>query len=161
MSKQKETDASSLSIWQKQVIITIDGHEELRDSDQYQGVAEFNINRSLGVSIAMPRGSGHTYLSNFIASKYPSVLVYDTMKHFQQLTSRFPLHTNTDTISKYEIFYGLNKPDVRQPSPEFMAMRERFLNKKVIVVDNALSVSDDIKNFIYSVSNGIVVLLGH
>jgi hypothetical protein len=156
-----DVDTVTLKPWQQDVFDMIDRHEECRESDQYQGIADYSVNKALGAIVALPKQSGHTFLANYIANKYPTLLVYDTMAHYQSLTARFSLNEATDTISKFEIFYALTSPSVHQPSPEFMQLRERFKNKKVVVIDNGLSVSDDIKSFIYSIAQGIVIVLGH
>jgi tRNA A37 threonylcarbamoyladenosine biosynthesis protein TsaE len=145
--------------WQKDVLAEIESHEEKRDSQVCQGMAEYALNKQLGVTIKMPRGAGHTTFANFIANKYPTVLVYGKMDHYKLITSSFPLNTGTETISLYEIFYALYK-NPQHPSAEIMDIRNKIKEKKVVVVDNAASVSEDIKNFIYDSAGGIVIMLG-
>lgn len=160
MKSEKLQDVK-LHGWQQNIVDAIEKHEEARESEQYQGLADYSINRSLGVVVAYPRGSGHTYLCNYLAAKYPSVLIYRNMEDFKTLSSRFQLHAGTDTMSMYEIYYALHKPDLRQPSPEYLALRKRFDNKKLIILDAAMSAPEDVKNFLYQVAQGIVLFLGH
>lgn len=160
MSKNKVENVK-LHGWQADIITAIDNHQSVRESDQYQGIADYKINRSLGINVAMPKGAGHTFLANYIASKYPTMLVYGNMQHYNNVIGRFALHGQTETVSKYEIFYAIRKSDIQMPSAESMQLRDRFQSKQVIVVDNALSVTDEIKDYIYGVSAGCVVMLGH
>lgn len=154
-------EPASLYGWQEDIISSIEAHGEKKDSEQFQGVPEFTLNRALGVSVAYPRGSGHTFLANYIAGKYPSLLVYTTMDHYRAVTKAFPLHKGTETISIYEIFYAMFKPSTHQPSQELAELQKKFENKSVVVVDNGMQVSEDIRNFIYNCARGIVVVLGH
>jgi hypothetical protein len=160
MAKQK-IETVALHGWQQNIIDCIEKHDELRDSEQYQGLSDYSVNRSLGIVAAFPRGSGHTFLANYIASVYPSVLLYNKMGDYIDVTKTFPLHNNTDTISTFEIYYALHKPDLRTPSPEYLDIRARFQQKKVVVVDKGLSLPDDVKHFLYDAAQGIVIFLGH
>jgi hypothetical protein len=160
-SRYQKLSEVKLHPWQKSVIDAIEGHEDLRESEQYQGVSDYAINSNLGIVLSMPKGSGHTFLCNYIAAKYPTMLVYSKMKHYVELAQRFSLHQDTDTISLFEIYYALHKPGLQVPSVEYMDIKRRFEGKRVCVVDNGLSLSDELKTFLYNVSQGIVILLGH
>ena len=159
--KVQASKTANLRPWQKDVFDQIDLYDDRRDSEMYQGMADFAVNKALSVTIAMPKGSGHTFLANYIANALPTLLVYHTMDHYKAITERFALHSNTETISLYEIFYALYKPGTHQPSLETTQIRKKFEGKKVVVIDNALSVPDDLKNFIYDSARGPVILLGH
>lgn len=154
-------DDVDLEGWQEDVIKTIETHDAERENEQWQGVPDYVVNKGTGVTIAFPKGYGHTFLANYIASKYPTLLVYTSMDHYRELSKSFPFHQDTQTVSMHEIFYAVYKPSKAQPTPEFFAIRKKFEGKKVIVVDNALSVSDEIKDLIYNNSPCIVVMLGH
>lgn len=156
----KDKKTVTLKGWQQDIIDEIESHDEKRDSQVCQGMADLSLNRSLSVNVAMPRGSGHTFLANYIASVYPSALVYGKMNHYKEVTAKFPLNSNTETFSIYEIFYGMYKQD-HQPAADLMEIRKKFEDKRVVVVDRAMGVSDDIKNFIYDSARCIVVMLGH
>jgi len=160
---QKKISPSNVTLlgWQQEVIDAIEKHESIRESEPYQGLPEYTVNKHLSVYVRFPRGSGHTFLANFIAHKYPCVVVYGKMSHYRQLTDFFPLHAATETVSQYEIFYAIFKPSNIQPSPDFMEVRQKFVGKKVVIVDNASSLSQDLQDFIYNNSEGIVVFLGH
>lgn len=147
--------------WQQNVIDCIEKHTEQRESEQYQGLSDYSVNRSLGLTVAYPRKSGHTYLVNYIASLYPCVLVYNKMSDYMDLIKNFPLHNNTDTLSTFEIYYALHKPDLRTPSPDYLDLRARFQNKKVVICDQGLSVPVEVRDFLFDVSQGIVIFLGH
>lgn len=153
-------DKIQLYPWQQTVVDKINEHDSLRESEQYQGMPDYTINKALGVSIALPKGSGHTLLSNYIAAKIPSIVVYGNMNHYKEIC-KYPLHPDSETISCYEIFYALYKPDVMSPSKEFLELRQRFNNKKVIVIDNAQSTHNEIKEFLFGVAHGPLVCLGH
>lgn len=150
-----------LKPWQAEVISIIDDHARERESEAYQGMSDYDINRNLGISIALPRKSGHTFLANYIASKYACVLVHGDMKNFNTVTATFPLHAGTDCLSMFEIFYAMNKPSLHQPTQDLVDLNSRFDGKKVVVADNGIRIPDEIRNYLYSVSQGIVVLLGH
>jgi hypothetical protein len=147
--------------WQKSVIAAIDSQDEFRDSEQYQGLSEYAVNKSLGVTAVFPRYSGHTYLANYIAHKYPTLLIYTNMDHFRKLTQLFPLHEGTETVSVYEMFYAVYKPTKHQPSPEFLELKKKFSGKKVVVVDNAQSLLVDMQDLLYNNAQCCVVMLGH
>lgn len=152
--------AQSLSLkgWQQDILNEIEAHEEKRESDQYQGLGDYTISRILGVTVAMPRGSGHTTFANLIASRYPTLLVYGRMDHYKRITGTYPLHEQSNTISIYEIFHGMYKSN--GPNVELQTVRDSIAKTKVVVVDNAMSVSEDIRNFIYDSACGLVVMLG-
>lgn len=154
-----KTSSLELKNWQKDLIVEIEEHEEKRDSQLCQGMADYALNRQLGINLKMPRGSGHTTFANYIAHKYPSMLIYSSMQHYKSITYNFPLHAGTETVSMYEIFYALYK-NPQHPSSEIMEIRNKIKEKKVVVIDNASSVSEDIKNFIYDSAGGIVIMLG-
>lgn len=159
--KHPKIEEVKLSGWQQNIVDAIETHDESRDSEQYQGLSDYSVNRSLGVVVAYPRQSGHTFLANYIAAKYPSVLIYRKMEDFKHMTARFQLHAGTDTLSMFEIYYALHKPDLMQPTPEFMELSKRFDGKRVIILDNGMSAPEDVKNFLYQVAQGIVIILGH
>lgn len=158
MSK-KEKQAFALRGWQEDVVKEIALHEEKRDSERMQSLSDFAASQALAVTVAMPRASGHTFLANYIASEYPTLLVYGNMHHYKEVTRLFPLHAGTETISLYEIFFAMYK-NGQHPGAELVEIRKKFDGKKVVVVDNGLSLSLDIKSFIYNSSRGIVVILG-
>lgn len=160
MAKIKSTDAKLLP-WQQSVVQQIEKHPEIRDSEAYQGVPEFKINRDLGITVSLPRGSGHSYLANYLAARYPSMLLYHKMDDYKQVTQYFDLHPASETVSVYEIFWALYKPSSHQPSPELADIGKRLKAAHVIVIDNSLSVSEDVKNFVYDTASGIIVMLGH
>lgn len=161
MAKYLKPEGVTLQGWQKNIIDAIENHEDARESEQYQGLADYSVNRSLGIVAAYPRGSGHTFLANYIASVYPTALIYNKMGDYIDVTKTFPLHPDTDTISTFEIYYALHKPDLRLPNPDYLDLRNRFQQKRVVVVDKGLAVHDDIKHFLYDVAQGIVIILGH
>ena len=161
MAKQQKPEGVTLYGWQKDIINCIENHAEIRDSEQYQGLADYSVNRALGIVVAYPRGSGHTFLANYIASIYPTALIYNKMSDYISVTKTFPLHPATDTISTFEIYYALHKPDLRMPTPDYLDLRSRFQQKQVVVVDKGLAVHDDVKNFLYDVAQGMVIILGH
>lgn len=161
-NKAKLTLATfELDGWMEAVINAIEAHPEKRDSEQYQGLAEYTVNKSLGVTIRFPRNSGHTLLANYIAAKYPTLLIYGNMDHYRKVTGNFPLHPGTETVSMYEVHYAAYKQSNIQPTPEFQELKKKFAEKKVVVVDNAGSVPQDLHDLIYHNSVGIVILLGH
>jgi hypothetical protein len=147
--------------WQQAVVDAVEKHDDSRDSEDWVGHPEYKLNKELGVTIAMPRGSGHTLLANYLASKYPSLLIYGDIEHYRKVTGYFGLHQNTETVSVYEIFYSVFRPSQMIPSPEFANIKRRFENKKVIILDNALSVQENIKDVIYNTARGAVVFLGY
>jgi hypothetical protein len=147
--------------WQKDVIAHIEEHEDRRDSEAFQGMPDFTLNKALGITIAFPRGTGHTFLANYIASQYPTLLVYSKMDHYKEVTGHFPLNPLTETISLYEIFFSMYSNNNQHASTDLVDVRKKFDDKKVVVIDKGLSVSDDVKNFIYNSARGIVVILGH
>jgi hypothetical protein len=161
MSKTKEKNTAPLYGWQSDVVEKIVEHEERRESEQFQGLAEFHVNRQLSTTIIMPSGSGHTYLANYIASKFPSIVVYGDVKHLNEITERFVLHPQSETVSMYEMFYALFKPDVQQPAPELVELNQKFCTKKVVVVDNFLRVPAHVRDYIMGTVRGPIVFLGH
>lgn len=160
-TEEKSSGEPTLYGWQQEIINLIDGHETLRDSEQYQGVSEYNTNKELGVTVCLPRSSGHTFLSNYIAHKYPTMLVYGNMPHYREVTGYFPLHPGSDTISVYELFYAAYKPSKHQVSSELLEFKKKLDGKKAIVIDNGMSLQQDLSDLIYNSSNCIVVKLGH
>lgn len=154
-------DEVKLYGWQEEVIRCINDHQSARESEQYLGIGEYTVNRALGVVMCLPRSSGHTYLANFIASRYPTLLIYGNMNHYRDVTSTFKLHPQTETVSMYEVFYSVYKPSKHQPTQEMMDMKKKFIGKKAVVVDNALSVPPDLRDLVYNSAQGAVVFLGH
>ena len=147
-------NVAKLRNWQEDVINEVEQHEEKRNSEQYQGVAEYVTNKSLSVTVAMPKGAGHTFLANYIAGRYPTLLIYGRSDHYKTVTSRFVLHVNTQIISFFEIYYSMYKDSTHHPTPEIVEVRKLFEGKKVFVVDNAQSVGNDVKDFIFNSSQG-------
>lgn len=160
-SKEKDLSKVVLFPWQESVMLAIKRYSEMKESDEYQGISDFSLNRELGVRITMPRSAGHTFLANYIGAKLPTMMVYKTLNDYHNLSNTFALHPSTETISSYEIFYALHKPGVHIPNPEVLEIRDRIINKQVVVIDEAMSVSDDVKNFLLEVSPCIVIMLGH
>jgi hypothetical protein len=154
----KEKNPVDLRNWQEDLLQEIDAHEEYRNSEQYQGVADYAVNKALSITLCYPRGSGHTFLSSYIASKYPTLLVYGKTAHYKTLTSLFPLNAASNVISHYEIHYSMYKDT--NASPELVEIQAMFANKKVVVVDNAMSVGHDVRDFILASAQGAVVFLG-
>ena len=150
-----------LRSWQQAVYDEIEKHMEMRESEVYAGCSDYQINRDLSIITAFPKGSGHSFLANYIAATMPSILVYKDLNHYTQATGNFPVHTQTDALSIFEIFYALHKPDVRVPNPEYMEIRQRMQSKRVTVVDNFMSLPQGIKDFLYESSSGIIIMLGH
>lgn len=154
-----KTNINSVKLhdWQKAVITEIDLHEKHRDMDQYQDIHEYVVNKELSISIAFPKNSGHTFLSNYVAAKYPSLLVYGKTPHYKSLIANFDLNEKTQVISHYEMYYVLQDG---QPSMEHNDIKKMFEDKKVVIVDNAQSVHHIVKDFILASSRGIVLFLG-
>jgi len=161
MSNKITVNKNTLKGWQQDIFSLIAEYDERKEEEAYQGLADYTINKSLGVTVAMPKGSGHTFLANYIASLHPTLLIYGKMDHYRKITDLFPLHQDTESLSLYEIFFALYKPGTHQPSPELVEIRKKFENKNAVVLDNSLSIPDDIKNFIYDSSRGMVIMLGH
>ncbi len=158
-TKDNKKAISDLKGWQKDILDEIDRHEDRRGSDQFQGLAPFALNKQLGVTVSFGRGAGHTTFANLIANKFPTLLIYGKMDHYKRVTASYALHDGTETISIYEIFHAMFS-NHQNPNGDLLGIRNRFEDKMVIVVDNAQSVSDDIKNFIYDSANTFVVMLG-
>jgi hypothetical protein len=159
ISPQKRT--VQLKDWQKAVIESIDSYAGKVDAEVFGGMPDYTLNKALGVTMRLPRGSGHSWLANYIASEYPTLIVYGTMEQYEALTRSFPLHKDTETISIYEIFYAVFKPSVQRPTAEFQEIQKKFANKQVIVVDNSESVPPDMCDVIYNTARCSVVMLGH
>jgi hypothetical protein len=156
----------TLKGWQSEVVNIIEQYDELRDSHASQGVSNYDLNRKLGVTIALPSGAGHTFLATYLAKTYPTFLVYTSTKHYheiiEQLDSEFIENGNqsSTTASMHEIFYAMNKPGIHQPCQELLDLRDRIASKKVIVVDKAEQVPPTVKDFLYNSASGIVIMLG-
>jgi hypothetical protein len=161
MDTETQLDSVTLSGWQDDIVKMVDEHESVRDDDRYQGVPELAVNKEISITVILPRGSGHTFLANYLAASYPSVLVYGNRANLIEITEHFELHPESEIISMYEIFYALYKPDIHLPSQEMVEMNKRFATKKLIVVDNALRVPQPVKDYIYGLARGPIVFLGH
>lgn len=159
MSAKATPKTLPLKGWQNDIIELIEQYEETRDSDQFQGLSDFQLNRQLSATVALPRGSGHTTFANYIASKYPSLLVYGKMDHYKRITGTFALHQDSDTVSIYEIFHAMYKQN-GHPTSDLVELRNKIKSKQVVVIDNALSVSQDMKDFIFDSAGGIIIMLG-
>ena len=147
--------------WQKDVIGFIDKHETERDSEKYAGLSDYVVNRELQISVVLPRGAGHTFLSNYIAAKYPSILIYNKLEHYSGLIGNFEINSGTEVISSFEIYYAMHKPSNHQPSQEISEITKKIQSKKIIIVDNSLSVPTDVKDYLLGATRGAIVFLGH
>ena len=139
----------------------VDEHDETREEESYQGVPDWSINRDLSITAIFPRRAGHTYLASYLASTRPTTLVYRDVPHLKELTDKFPLHPESETISMYEIFFALYKPDIQTPSQEMIEMNKRFQCPRLVVVDNYLRIPHQIRDYIFGLAQGPIVLLGH
>lgn len=144
--------------WQQDIIDEIESHENKRDSEQYQGLPEYVVNKELSISVAFPRKSGHSFLASYIASRYKSALVYGKTDHYKTLLNTFQLNSESSVISHYEIYYTMMKND--NGSTELIKISEMLKSKSVIVIDNAQSVGHEVKDFILASAIGPVVMLG-
>jgi hypothetical protein len=149
-----------LAGWQDDVFRAVLEHEDERSAEQYQGAPEWNVNKELAITVAMPSKQGHTFLANFIAAKQDAILVYRDIKHLKAVTGNFALAPGSQTVSMYEIFYALFKPDVQQPSPELAEMTKRIRTAKPVIVDEAGRVPQQVKDFILANAQGPIVFLG-
>jgi hypothetical protein len=86
------------------------------------------------------------------------------MQHYKEVVQEtapvFKNDKTSETISMFEIYYALTKPDTRQPSEELEALTRKVNEKKVIVVDRANRVPQVIKDYLYNTASGIVIMLG-
>lgn len=112
------------------------------------------------IHVSLGNGMGHSFLANYIASKIPATLICGSTSHQKQLTSKFLLHDESEIISRFEIFYALNKPDINNPTPELIELKKRFENKKLIILDESSKISQDIKDFLCNIDDCLVLFLG-
>jgi hypothetical protein len=154
----KEPKLVSLTGWQKDVVAIIDSHATLRESQEYQAMPDYVINKELSLSVAFPRQSGHTTFANYLASKYASIVVYRDIKHYLALSQPLQLHQNTDMLSMFEISYVLTESV--QPSLNVEDLKQRFHGKKVVVVDGGESLPARVRSFLLEVATCQVVFLG-
>ena len=161
MSDKQELKGVQLTGWQADVVDAVERHEEIRDGERFQGIPDYQANRQLAIQVVFPKGSGHTYLANYLASEFKAILVYGNAEHLNDLTERFALNPETQTISTFEMFYALFKPDINQPCPELIELNNKFKTRTLIVVDNYLRVPQHVRDYILNTAQGPIVFLGH
>ena len=159
MSKDKNQNVI-LRGWQSDVVNMIQEHESIRGEERYQGVTDWSINKDLAIQVAMPKGSGHTFLANYIASNIPSIIVYKDMANYREF-SEMPFHNDSETASMYEIYFAIHNHNTQGPAQDLLEMNKKMATQKVIVVDNALRLPISVKDYIFSIAQGPIVLLGH
>ena len=75
-------DEKILRPWQKVVVDFIDKHEEFVETEDLQSLSDYDINHASCVTMSLPKYSGHTTMTAYIAANYPTVVIYKNMKHW-------------------------------------------------------------------------------
>ena len=159
MAETTKTKAT-LRPWQSYVCDAIAGHEELIEQDELQGLSDFNLNVKTSIRIKLPSQSGHTWLTSYLAHKYPSVVVVKDIEHYSRVNNSFTKHPETVFLTFAEIYYAIFAPSKFSPSQEHAQLKEKISARKLILVDEAGQMPIDVLDFIFSTAKGKVVLLG-
>jgi hypothetical protein len=85
------------------------------------------------------------------------VVVYTDIAHYHEFDGE--KHARTETISAYEIHFAMTNTEIRQPSEHLQDITRRIGEKKVVVVDCANRIPKSVKDYLYNIATGIVIML--
>ena len=157
MSKEK----LELQPWQTVFRDLIDSHEDLVAGEEYQSLSDYDINRLTCISMCLPKGSGHTTMTAYIAANYPAAVLYVNMEHWKEICSKSQIRMDVEPVSIYELHYAmLMGNDPRSSLSLIEELKKKIQEKKVIVIDRASELLPGLKDWILTVARGVVVFLG-
>jgi hypothetical protein len=154
-----------LKPWQQVVVKAVESHEELISGQEWQSLSQFDINRMSSVSIAMPRGEGHTTLTAYLHCFYDAVVVYFDMTHWKEIqraAGKFGFVDNpkTTAISVYELHYAMANSHDLTTMGVWKGIKERVEGKQILVVDRASEMISGMKDNLLNLTSGMAVFLG-
>lgn len=159
--------------WQNVVIDFIKNHEEQSTTEEMMELNRFDRNDSNSISIKLPRKTGHTYLASYISCIMKDVaLVYTDVDHFRSIRdfkdhilreNKDAVENKSKDISIYELYYVCNQANMvnktNNPLVRIDEVKNKIKNKSIIVVDDARVMPPHVKDFLLTISEGVVVFL--
>lgn len=153
-----------LYMWQKIIIGFIENYNDYMDNDEILTLNSYDANKTASIRIQLPRRSGHTYLTSYIAKHYSTAIIYTDLGHWNEIQSfsEDEFHENTQPVSIYEISHKLN---MSLQNKGFSLEREKNIlsSKQVIIIDRASEVLDkfsQVEHYLYTVCQGQIIFLG-
>jgi len=152
---------TQLQAWQIVVQDFINGHDEFVGGEEFQSLSDYDINKHSCITIALPKGSGHTTMAAVIASTYPTAVIYSDLEHLEEIRRAADICSESCAISVYELYYAImTRNDPQQPTNNIEKLSQKLKDKKVVVVDQASLLLPGIRDWLLYASKGIVVFLG-
>ena len=165
------TRDSDLYDWQRLVIDQIEAYEEFAGAELMQNMSNFEQNCHSLIQFSLRKGSGHTFLTGYIAKKYATAVVHFGLDHYKEIEmlagARIDdiFHQETSFISVLEMRHDMLLSSKQEwINTNLDKIKIKFQNKQVIVIDQASDIRvrcPEIVDFICQISqNAAIVLLG-
>ena len=160
--------------WQKLILDEVERYEEFVESLSIQTLNDFEQNRASLIQANLRKGAGHTFLTSYLAKACASAVLYFDVDHYKEMEilgdtrgkeAESSFHEDTVFVSIFELRHDImlsNKAD--WVNENLNRLRDKFKNKKIIVIDRATEVREkfpELVDFICNIAqNSAFVLLG-
>jgi hypothetical protein len=164
-----------LKKWQESVVDWLQEYDDYINTEEMQSLQQYDLNCNSSLSIKMPKGYGHTFLTAYLSDvvphflKHDSAVVYFDTDHLKEIEKYkkdveenldlLETKNNTIYISVYELYYAINE-NMHSQNVSKIANLKSKINGNIIIVDRSSSLPMVVKDFILTVASNAVVFLG-
>ncbi|MFA5599039.1 MAG: hypothetical protein WDA06_00445 [Phenylobacterium sp.] len=152
-----------LNEWEQQILNVVDTYEDRVSQQSIISMSQYDLNCNELIQVRMPQSYDHSLLAAVLAVKYEkSLLIYTDTDHLISLDSKVDSllkgeEQKFNKISMFEIYYAIIESN--KNSIYLDRIRDKLINSKIIIVDNASKVPEMVKDFILSIATSQVVFL--